>query len=923
MTRHGKRFRPDLRVVGDDGESRTAFAPGESIALHVLGLQPVTPHHVTLADVDGELFTDCLITNVNGEIVPTVIWPMLAIDDPRGGERLSIEKARERWHGRKIGLRIRSGKDTVAETTVRVDATLARPLVLSTDEQGAVLNGFEVGDHAARVTLYNAPRWDNARVWMVSRQHEWRRGDPIRPVVLASGRIAFVDVDLGSTGPHPAVVAKADEIAPGAYDFVVRQLRYGYEDEDDFVLRAGDLIGGRRITGLVVRDRYQRSLCMRGSCLNVLQIAGRWIGEWPYMRFTDTFQVGENIYGALDPAALPASLIGKMVALYVVRHKTAAEWNRDASLANLDILGGNGAVPRLMTQSSCINANWRLLWPAASLAGDYDIVADFGNNTGVARDFRPDNVFDQEIDIIDGYFMPGFRVVADPTTDRDPSVAEIGSLQYDETTEGFLHVTGEDALHPGIHLTWDVPLKATVRFPADVPGATVDLISTARPNYPLVVLVHGNGRDGGYMGYDYLLDHLAHNGFIAASIHMEPNEGWTDRARVLRGHLEILFRRFGPHVQNNIGVMGHSRGGEAVAIATRLNADESWGYNINAIISLAPTDRLSEHLGGPAAFAHPYLVIYGSLDGDVAGPTNTGFRLYDRASGMKKSMAFVYRACHGRFNTVWGDEEFDQPLLTLADRVRVLSADAHHQIAMGYMSAFFRLHLRGEAQWEGIFRGEWMPAAVEIAGHDFDGEGMRIFMQYEDTTVRTVDDFEGPHSATSWSTSTIGGAVSATGLPAMPLGGDLHTLDVHSPHETTGLLLSWDHTGGVLRFDVPARQRNVTVYEAVSFRISQRADSLLNRDRSDQDLRLTLTDGAGRSRAIRVSDFARIPHPDVRGLASYTKSAMRTVRIPLRSYTIRCVGIDAVDLTNVVTLAFEFAETPRGEVEIDSVQFTA
>jgi hypothetical protein len=64
--------------------------------------------------------------------------------------------------------------------------------------------------------------------------------------------------------------------------------------------------------------------------------------------------------------------------------------------------------------------------------------------------------------------------------------------------------------------------------------------------------------------------------------------------------------------------MGHSRGGEAVVIAARLNQQEAWVYNINAVISLAPTNQYTfEHFGG--AWAKPYLVIYGSLDGDLGG----------------------------------------------------------------------------------------------------------------------------------------------------------------------------------------------------------------------------------------------------------------------------------------------------------------
>src|SRR6185369_11941455 len=133
-----------------------------------------------------------------------------------------------------------------------------------------------------------------------------------------------------------------------------------------------------------------------------------------------------------------------------------------------------------------------------------------------------------------------------------------GAFTYDESTQGYIDVVDEASV------AWHVPLKASVHFPADMPGATTPgQISAAQPNYPMVVIVHGNGPLGGYLGYEYLMDHLARNGFIAASIHLEPNERGIDRARVLRRHLQILFGMFGASAANNIGIMGHSRGGEA------------------------------------------------------------------------------------------------------------------------------------------------------------------------------------------------------------------------------------------------------------------------------------------------------------------------------------------------------------------------
>jgi hypothetical protein len=186
-----------------------------------------------------------------------------------------------------------------------------------------------------------------------------------------------------------------------------------------------------------------------------------------------------------------------------------------------------------------------------------------------------------------------------------------------------------------------------------------------------------------------------------------------------------------------------------------------------------------------------------------------------------------------------------------------------------------------------------------------------------------VDDFEGAHTATSWASSTIGDAVTQTGLPATPVENNLRSVDLHSPHQTAGLVLAWDSNGDALSFAVPAGQRDVSAFAAISFRIGQRANSGSNPAGQPQDLRLTLTDGGDKSRAIRISKFTTIPYPEVRGVATYTKSAMQTVRIPLASYTIKCLNIDPVDLTDVVSVALQFDEKPTGEIEIDSVEFTA
>ena len=142
-------------------------------------------------------------------------------------------------------------------------------------------------------------------------------------------------------------------------------------------------------------------------------------------------------------------------------------------------------------------------------------------------------------------------------------------------------------------------------------------ISTARPDYPLIVIVHGNGQD--YTTYDFLLQHFAHNGFIAASVDCRYNSTshgmrGLGRANVLFEHLTILNADFGATVQNNIGIMGHSRGGEAVVKAARLNQENALGHQINAVIALAPTDQYgTEVLGGGHATELLSKVVYGLI----------------------------------------------------------------------------------------------------------------------------------------------------------------------------------------------------------------------------------------------------------------------------------------------------------------------
>lgn len=382
-----------------------------------------------------------------------------------------------------------------------------------------------------------------------------------------------------------------------------------------------------------------------------------------------------------------------------------------------------------------------------------------------------------------------------------------------------------------------------------------------------------------------------------------------------------------------IGLMGHSRGGEAVVIAARLNTEEGLGHHIGAVISLAPTSQYVYQSPSGAIFdpsleglwATPYLVLYGAMDEDVAGgaistsvPQQTGFALYDRARDAKKTMIFVYGATHNGF--IGSNPNFGPKLGQNTDKAQLLKPATQEMIAKSYMMAFFRQHLYGDSRWEGMFRGEWVPSEVQRA----EGGKARLYIQHagnrSDTVV--IDDFEGTHTATSWQTSTMQGLVTDDGtLPAIPIERELFVVDLNSPHQTSGLVLQRSDPGDYLRFEIPPANRNLTNLSALSFRITQKVGSAANLSGQAQDLYVILTDGNGNGRSVRVSKFAEIPAPQLREVVAYTKSAMCTVRIPLHVFTIEVLNTTRVDLSNVVSLSFLFGVNASGEVEIDSIEF--
>ena len=284
--------------------------------------------------------------------------------------------------------------------------------------------------------------------------------------------------------------------------------------------------------------------------------------------------------------------------------------------------------------------------------------------------------------------------------------------------------------------------------------------------FPLAVVVHGNHRmeEPSELGYAYLGELLASRGFILASIDENFfNRSWSGdlggemgaRAYLLLRHLaawrtwnETPGHPFHRRVDmERIALMGHSRGGEVVALAAALNRlpcrpDDcathfDFRFPIQALVAMAPIDEASQLASQPAPIEDvSYLVLHGSHDGDVT--SFEGLRAFKRAKltdgrDRFKAAVYVYRANHGQFNTRWTDDDVGPPFEPFAVRRSLLSPEEQRRVAQVFIGGFLEATLNGRREYRPMFRdaraaGAWLPRTA-------------YFTQVEDATFKVVGDF--------------------------------------------------------------------------------------------------------------------------------------------------------------------------------------
>lgn len=480
--------------------------------------------------------------------------------------------------------------------------------------------------------------------------------------------------------------------------------------------------------------------------------------------------------------------------------------------------------------------------------------------------------------------------------------------------------------------------------------------------FPLVLIVHGNHgmEDYSDLGYAYLAELLASRGFIAVSVDQNYiNATWSGdfggkemplRAWLLLEHLR-LWREwnreaghpfFGKADMDAIALVGHSRGGEAVAIAHAFNSlprypDDAtvvfdYGFNIRSLVAIAQIDQRYHRrveLGNVN-----FLALHGSYDSDE--PAYHGMRQYNRIvldgeHYRVKAGIYIHRANHGQFNTGWGREDASPPDSWLLNLAPIIAPEDQQQVAKAYISAFLEATLAGERRYLGLLADPragagWLPDLAYVH-------------QFTDSTFAAIADYE--EDLDLGSGTLEGTAIAGDNLAVWREEELLHRDERRQG--SSAAVLGWREDGATydIRFDAGIAGMSLDAGTLLTFSVSgstevlpDEDDAVAAADDADEepaspDFSIELEDAAGRVARLRVSDRGTLAPPlRVRYLKSRAlnerrynadwEPVLQTVDIPLAAFA---RANPELALSELTALRFRFDQGARGIIMLDNVGF--
>lgn len=457
-----------------------------------------------------------------------------------------------------------------------------------------------------------------------------------------------------------------------------------------------------------------------------------------------------------------------------------------------------------------------------------------------------------------------------------------------------------------------------------------------------------------YRGYDYLISHLAKQGYVALSINANAENTFGFGEGTPGERLEQIFEMHMNALvaaanggENGFGVdldgradlsqlvfFGHSRGGEAIDWLTHEggltapDAAERYGYGpVKGLLMIAPAPTFTSPDGSDV----PLAIILPACDGDVIGQEGNYFYEGARQNPAQQEWAtsvWLEQANHNYFNSILGADMIG--MRGRPDCEQLLGQETQRQFLADYASNFLSLIFSDEPQtvaaWAQLGLEAQSPAPDTLLGLP---ARVAVLAPAADRQTLFI-----PASADELSTNRIGGTVTADGVttffceaghytPTSKPGSEpCRRATVTIPGNPSLVVISWEHPGGAMRFTLPEEAGDLSDYTTISLRTAVDPLSPFNETGQPQAFSLQLTDrtGATAVATTRPNEPALLFPPgqteedSIFGELFAGRAPMTTIRLPLSDFA-------GVDLTQIVEVALLFDQTSSGSLFMGDLEW--
>lgn len=562
--------------------------------------------------------------------------------------------------------------------------------------------------------------------------------------------------------------------------------------------------------------------------------------------------------------------------------------------------------------------------------------------------------------------------------------------------------------------TTTVPMRGSIVYPTGTGGHPAKVVVFVHGRHSVCIGGTGTGAcedtaapDGtpistdirSYAGYDYLSENLASHGYAVMSIEANVtgfDNGYADaganaRSQIIQASLSLLDRwnnGRGPvtddpsttvgtklsgrlELSTGIGLMGHSRGGDAVTDFVTYNRNLSGNrWLINGVVALAPTAYSTSGpqttVGGVTTTGKArtpegtnYVNLLPACDGDVS--TLQGARFTENAKYAPGNAAtatiqwYVQGTNHNFFNTVWTGDDFGpaaDPACTqrLGTSARLTPGD-QRRVGTALMNGFLRRYVGGETAFDPLMTGRvTLPSTACPASSGVDCSE-EVKTSYVGPAAARLDVLRPTPTSDPTTDAEPIAAVDATATTVAATGGPIATKDLSDfgvcrpavvprrgaakrassyalcPDDNNNrsigaqFAVGWDRPATLTAgLGAGGATQDVSGFGALTLRAAlNRADARnpvgdgFTPQSATQDFDVTLVDADGHRATTAAARWGTALEPSIG--SSYRHVVLNGLRIPMTAFT-------GVDLTRVRAVELGFGgRTPSGSIQLADVAF--